>query len=201
QDFTARVIAEHLPFTRRATVGGDEVDIAAVIPAAFTPAESRATQGQTTVVAASLFRRGNVDPLGVPGHALGEARVLPALAAEVELVLALDRQHLQPATLGQVAILVGDETVEAAGAGVFRLIDNAGDRIDGDRFVGETAHVLQGNGLGRAIAGYLEDEAMGHAGDGSRGFFTGEPGAPGSQAAGTVGGGAADAHIRRQPFT
>src|SRR5690606_20144666 len=63
QDFTARVIAEHLPFTRRATVGGDEVDIAAVIPAAFTPAESRATQGQTTVVAASLFRRRNVDPL------------------------------------------------------------------------------------------------------------------------------------------
>src|SRR5690606_27760119 len=81
QNLATRVIAEHLPLTSRATVGGDEVDVAAVIPAAFTPAEGRATQSQTTVVAASLFRRGDVDPLGVPGHALGEAWVLSALAA------------------------------------------------------------------------------------------------------------------------
>ena len=73
---------------------------------------------------------------------------------------AFDGEHLQRAARRQVAPLIGHEAVEPAGRGVFGLVHDAGLRVDGDRFVAESTHLLEGRRDGVAEGRHVEDVAV-----------------------------------------
>src|SRR5262249_17903941 len=100
--------------------------------------------------------------------------------------------------------LVGLEAIEPRrGAGVLGLVHETGHRVDGDRLVGQAAHVAQRFGFGLPVHGNVEDVAMwtaGGRGEG-RGLLAGQPRTPRRGPTGAVADGAAEAAERADVLT
>ena len=189
-------IAQDLSPLDRPTRGGGQIQLAVAPEYAFT-SRHQSSAGRVAThaqVARRTFNILHVDPDHVAPVTDGPetGRVVGAVRA----ACVAEGHGLKPAALDQLAGRRRDEAVEQAVRLVFGQIDDAGARVDADRFMLEPAHGLQRNGIDqtRGGRGHLEDIAVGlghiSVSAGLFGFLAGQPTAPRGVAAAAVGAGA-----------
>ena len=173
----------------------DDVDLLVVaVPAAFESRERRGAERPPLSPDEVAGHRVRVVVRRLDRHPLDiECRAVRIARAQVGVVGACDFQHVEEPAVGGTISFVRDVSIEARrGAVILGLVNEAGDRIDRQRLVRETAHVADRNGIAELVCRHVEDVAVRHRRK-DRGLFARHPAAPRRRTAGAVSDRAAEA--------